>query len=75
MLSFNLFGLNFKQIWCLCRKSKYLKKYTLYEEVLDTKYMRKLDGDEKLVEIFHNWKIKCDKSVFFRLHLNPERNK
>jgi len=56
-------------------KSKYLKKYTLYEEVLDTKYMRKLDGDEKLVEIFHNWKIKCDKSVFFRLHLNPERNK
>lgn len=54
------------------RESKDCGKYCLYEEVLQKKYSRKLDGEEMLVRKMEKWqKIMPDKFLSIRLKINP----
>ena len=54
------------------RESKDCGKYCLYEEVLQKKYSRKLEGEEMLVRKMEKWqKIMPDKYLSIRLKINP----
>ena len=54
------------------RESKDCGKYCLYEEVLQKKYSRKLEGEEMLVRNMVKWqKIMPDKFLSIRLKINP----